>query len=120
MTTLTLYSVGKYSSPFTQDDRDRTIAAMYVTQRANQLGYIPMRRDVLTFLTSSSAVGYWLREGQLEKCGKSGKINLVKLTTKGINLCGSLKGPSDNVNSWINKMSDDKKRIGEAKIFKQL
>ncbi len=51
-------------------DRSMTIAAFYVAQGASALDYSrrqpptsdAMRRDILTFLLSESAVGYWLRE----------------------------------------------------------
>ena len=119
MSTFTLYAVGQYRSPFTADDRDRTIAALYVAQGSGQLGYGTMRRDVLRFLMSSSAVSYWLTKDWLEKCGKTGRIELLRLTAEGLNQCGSLAGPSANVSKWVRRMTSAE-GAGEPKVFHQL
>ena len=106
MSTITLYAVGQYGSPFTQDDRDRTVAALYVAQGGPSLGSAAMRRDVLNFLMSPSAVGYWLRQGWFEKSHKIGRLEYLRLTGKGASQCGSLAGPSTNVRKWMRRMTE--------------
>jgi hypothetical protein len=119
MGTFTLYGVGQYGSPFTSDDRDRTIAALYVALGSGQLGQGAMRRDVLRFLMSSSAVGHWLTKRWLEKCGKTGRVELLRLTAQGLNQCGSLAGPSVNVSNWMRRMTSPQ-GAGESKVFQPL
>lgn len=106
MNTITLFAVGQYGSPFSQDDRDRTVAALYVAQGAPSLGSDAMRRDVLNYLMSPSAVGYWLRQGWLEKSHKIGRLEYLRLTGKGASQCGSLAGPSVNVRKWMGRMTE--------------
>jgi hypothetical protein len=60
----TLYAKKHYDMPFPGNvDRAMTIAALRVAQgRQENLTAQPIRRDVLTFLMSPRAVGYWLNE----------------------------------------------------------
>lgn len=121
MSEATFYSVGQYNTPFTQHDRDRTVAAIYLAQGASKLGYGPMRRDVLTFLMSPTAVGYWLNtKGWFEKCGSVGKVQLLRLTPAGISQCGSISGPSANVRAWMQRMLHPANRSATVKSFEPL
>lgn len=121
MNTITLYDVGQYGSPFTPDDRDRTIAALFVAQGGSTLGFTVMRRDILRFLMSDSAVNYWLNSKcWLEKCGKVGRVELLRLTAQGINQCGSPTGPSANVRKWMERMTVKSASSGAAKTFAPL
>lgn len=121
MNTITFYEVGQYGSPFTPDDRDRTIAALYVAQGGDTLGATAMRRDILRFLMSDSAVNYWLNSKRwLERCGKVGRVELLRLTAQGINQCGSLTGPSANVRKWMDRMTIESASSGAAKTFAPL
>lgn len=121
MKEMTVYSVGQYGHPFTQTDRNRTIAALYVTQGAATLGYVPMRRDMLTYLMSPSAVNYWLNtKGWFEHCGNAGKVQLLRLTPAGMSKCGTLSGPSVGVRGWMKVMLDGSGAGSSAKTFAPL
>lgn len=98
MTPLTFHIPGEYENPLTPSGRGRTIAAFHLAQGdVDELAKTDMRRDILTKLMSSSAVNYWLNtQGWLEKSKKVGKIQLLKLTSKGLVTCrNSLAGGAD-------------------------
>ena len=75
-----------------------------------------MRRDILKRLMSPSAVSYWIDQGWLEKAPldkKSGeqKVQLLRLTSKGIVTCRNSVSGRGNVpptlalvDSWRAKM----------------
>jgi hypothetical protein len=58
----TLYSAGNYDNPIGPQGRARTLAAFHIAQSAEVLDTSPMRRDVLVFLMSPSAVSYLLNQ----------------------------------------------------------
>lgn len=72
-------------------DRSMTIAAFYVAQGVPSEAYAPvmlpsvnpMRRDVVTFLASKSAVNHWLHTtNRLEKCPSD--VKWLQLTNDGL------------------------------------
>jgi hypothetical protein len=78
--------------------RGRTIAAFHVAQsNVDELTAAEMRRDVLSFLMSTSAVNYWLNtSGRLEKTRKQGGVQLLRLTDRGLRICAdSIRGYGD-------------------------
>jgi len=88
-----LYSCGPYENPVGSVGRGRTIAAFRIAQNSSELTGSPMRRDVLRFLASPTAVNYWLKKLWLEKCGKYGRIELIQLTPSGLLTCAyALRG----------------------------
>lgn len=112
MPNFTLYSSGVYENPVTAVGRGRTIAAFHIAQDSNLLSVAEMRRDVLTFLTSPTAVKYWLSKRWLEKCGKIGRTEILRLTATGMGVCrDSLTGRSaintsqPIVSNWILRMN---------------
>lgn len=123
---LTLYSKRSYETPFGRDGSGRTVAAFHVALGSRTLSGAPMRRDVLTFLMSPSAVNYWKNtKGWLEDCGKhsSGK-NLLRLTSSGLAECrarvrGEAASPTSDeiVQSWIDIMRNGKAANCESKHF---
>ena len=95
-------------------DRSMTIAAFYVTQGTSEKDYdplilptaSPMRRDVLRFLTSPSAVNYWLNDmGWLVR--NPDDANYLQLTSPGQSTISSSYSQSRNtadpvrVRNWI-------------------
>ena len=81
---------GAYENPLTPSGRGRTIASFHLAQGdADKLSKVQMRRDVLNKLMSTTAVSYWLTQGWLEKGDKIGRVQLVKLTVKGIVTCAN-------------------------------
>ena len=111
MPNFTLYSSGTYENPLTEIGRGRTIASFHIAQGSNHLTVAEMRRDVLTFLMSPTAVGYWLRKRWIEKCGKIGRTEILRLTADGIRVCrDSLSGRAavntsqPIVSNWILRM----------------
>lgn len=128
METITLYSPGGYDSPESGNMRGRTIAAFHVAQsNADELTAIEMRRDVLSFLMSPKAVDYWLNTcGRLEKFGVLGRVQLLRLTDRGLRICAdSIRGHGDRpttpaaVNDFRNAMLSG--RTGwESKTFPAL
>ncbi len=112
------YSVGQYGQPFDHSvDRPRTIAAFYAAQGQKVLTKVPMRRDVLKYLMSKSAVSYWLEKGWLIKVDKVGRIELLQLTDAGLHLCDASNGPSLMVSKWLKHMTNSQYAIGEEKLF---
>lgn len=99
MHTLTFFVPGVYENPLTAVGRARTIAALHLAQgNTDSLSSSEMRRDVLTALMSPRAVGYWLNEkGWLEKTRKIGKIQLLRLTDKGLRTCANSLAGGSNV-----------------------
>ena len=99
MKTIECYIPGSYENPLTPSGRGRTIAAFHLAQDdTNSLSKdIEMRHDVLNKLMSPRAVSYWLNDkGWLEKGSKVGKVQMLKLTSKGIVTCrNSLAGGAD-------------------------
>ena len=83
------FAPGKYEVPLTVAGRARTIAAFHLAEGDKErLSQTEMRRDVLAILMSPSAVNYWLRtKGWLEETRKLGKIQLLRLTDKGVTTC---------------------------------
>lgn len=112
MTIFTLYSSGSYENPLTEIGRGRTIAAFHVAQSSNELTDAETRRDILNFLMSPRAVGYWLNEKHwLEKGRKIGRVEILKLTPEGLRTCanslngGASVGTSRSiVDQWIRRM----------------
>ncbi len=108
----TLYAKKNYDMPTPgQVDRSMTIAALRVAQGCQQnLTAQPMRRDVLTFLMSKSAVNYWLNGRHwLEKNPNNPKW--LQLTTAGLaqvinNLGGggTLPAGESSVQDWMAQM----------------
>lgn len=121
---LEFYLPGKYEMSDPANMRARTIAAFYLLQGDVETLSIDseMRRDILNKLMSTSAVNYWLNDkGWLKKGQKIGRVQLLKLTSKGISVCkNSIAGGSDtpttqeHVTSWINKL-----RSGSASFKKE-
>ena len=109
----TLYSAGNYDTPnIGAEGRGRTIAAFHIAQGCDVLGDRPMRRDILRFLTSSTAVNYWLNQMHwLERCGKRDGVALLRLTAAGLRECAnSLTGRAATnttpalVDAWRRRM----------------
>jgi hypothetical protein len=84
-----------------------------------------MRRDVVVFLLSSSAVSWWLKQKWLAVAGKNddGK-SLIQLTLNGLTECEfSLRGqgPAGTdptmVADWVEIMIHGRKIAGERKTF---
>jgi len=108
-----LYSAGNYDTPnIGAEGRGRTIAAFHIAQDRDVLAGAPMRRDVLTFLTSPRAVDYWLNQKRwLEHCGRQGRVALLRLTAAGLRECAnSLTGRAATnttpalVDAWRRRM----------------
>ncbi|MBD9415227.1 hypothetical protein IB234_11745 [Pseudomonas sp. PDM16] len=115
MSPIEFYLPGTYENPLTPSGRGRTIAAFYLAQGdADTLSKGEMRRDILNKLMSPSAVSYWLNsQGWLEKTRKVGKVQLVRLTSKGIVTCkNSVNGGADVstteelVTQWRSKLKN--------------
>ena len=98
MTLLAFHIPGDYENPLTPSGRGRTIAAFHLAQGdVDELAKTDMRRDILAKLMSPSAVNYWLNtQGWLEKSKKVGRVQLLKLTSKGLVTCrNSIAGGAD-------------------------
>lgn len=81
---------GTYESPLTPSGRGRTIASFHLAQGdADKLSKVEMRRDILNKLMSTTAVSYWLTQGWLEKVGKVGRVQLLKLSSRGLVTCAN-------------------------------
>lgn len=116
MASLEFYLPGNYENPLSASGRGRTIAAFHLAQGdVDSISKeVEMRRDVLNKLMSLSAVNYWLNsQGWLEKGSKIGKIQLLKLTSKGMVTCrNSVNGGSEVpttkelVSKWRNKLKN--------------
>jgi hypothetical protein len=94
----TFFAPGTYENPLTAGGRARTIAAFHLAQgNADTLTKAEMRKDVLTALMSTSAVGYWLNNRKwLEPVRKVGRVQLVRLTNDGLRTCAnSIAGGSE-------------------------
>lgn len=107
--------LGQYQTPFSSNGRARTIAAIQLAQgNPPAISHAEMRRDVLTGLTSTSAVAYWLnKKAWLERTRKIGKVQLLRLTDAGYREClTSLAGGSAfpttarQVAVWQHRMLD--------------
>ena len=127
MPNFTLYSSGTYENPVTEIGRGRTIASFHIAQNSNHLTAAEMRRDVLTFLMSPTAVGYWLRKRWIEKCGKIGRTEILRLTADGIRMCrDSLSGNAavntsqQIVSNWILRMQQGDSVAHMAREFHSL
>jgi hypothetical protein len=100
-----LYAPGQYDSPLTPDGRARTIAAFHVAQGDVDVlsKETEMRRDILKRLMSPLAVSCWIDQGWLEKVPivevipDAGKVQLLRLTSKGIVTCRNSVGGGGNV-----------------------
>lgn len=95
MTPAELYCPGAYDNPLTPSGRGRTIASFLIAQgNVPSLTIAEMRRDILNYLMSPRAVGYWLSDqGWLEISRKVGRVQLLRLTEAGIVTClNSLAG----------------------------
>jgi hypothetical protein len=134
----TLFAKEKYIEYSPGDvDRNMTIAAFYVSQGGKakdyndnmHLNYQPMRRDVLRFLMSDSAVNYWLREKRLVISPQN--ASWLQLTAKGMNEISASftdtqkKNRADEagVEAWIQSMwagggetDQSKEFIGELRL----
>ncbi len=94
----TLFIPNSYENPLTPEGRARTIAAFYLAQGDPlALSNAEMRRDILTALMSTSAIGYWLRQKDwLEVVRKVGRVQILRLTDDGLRTCAnSAAGGSD-------------------------
>tara|TARA_R110001583_G_scaffold193035_1_gene360434 strand:+ start:1851 stop:2252 length:402 start_codon:yes stop_codon:yes gene_type:complete len=113
---LEFYIPSKYDNPLSASGRGRTIAAFHLLQDNSDVltKDKEMRRDILSKLMSPSAVNYWLNEKNwLEKGNKIGRVQLLKLTSKGISVCrNSASGGSDTpttkelITNWRNKLTN--------------
>ena len=90
---------GEYDSPLTASGRARTIASFHLAQGdADTLTKAEMRRDVLNVLMSPAAVSYWLGTQEwLEKTRKVGRVQLLRLTDKGLATCANSVNGGSNV-----------------------
>jgi hypothetical protein len=114
----TLHFVGLYNSSFTEDDRDRSIASLFVAQDTRSLGPGEMRRDVLTYLNGPSMLNYWLNNRKwLEITRKVGKVTYVRPTAAGLNVCYRKHQPTANIDRWIKKMTVGEPGADTGKSF---
>lgn len=99
MSSIEFYVPGDYDSPLTASGRGRTIAAFHLAQGDVELltKVTEMRRDVLNRLMSPSAVSYWIAQKWLEKARDVGKIQLLRLTAKGLVICKNSVNGGGNV-----------------------
>lgn len=113
MAQITFWSMKAYENPLTEIGRGRTIAAFLVAQGRTALSTTAeMRRDVLNFLMSPKAVGYWLNEKRwLRSVRKDGRIEYLLLTFPGRSECrSSLNGSAAvrtsqaYVDDWVARM----------------
>lgn len=125
MANVTLWSMANYENPLTEIGRGRTIAAFHTAQNSDRLSVdSEMRRDILTFLMSSKAVGYWLNEKQwLRSVRKEGRTEFLVLTYSGRSECSaSLEGSASvrtsqsYVNDWVIRMRSGE-RMERKKSF---
>lgn len=124
--TVTLHAKKNYDNPIGSDGRGMTIAAFHIAQDNDHLTNAAMRRDILTFLMSSSAVNYWKNNKKwLEACGKhaNGK-NLLRLTPTGLSVCAaSINGQADTnttqaiIDRWKERMCTGDHIASEPKAF---
>lgn len=119
---ITLYATDGYNAPGVHM-RPMTIAAFHVAQESDKLSDKPMRKDVLMYLTSRTAVRYWSSPGQgwLEKCGKhSSGAELLRLTSRGLAVCSrdaSRSAAQDIINQWRGRMLEQDSITTESKTF---
>jgi hypothetical protein len=115
MPSIDFYCSGSYDSPLTPSGRGRTIAAFLITQgNSPSLSNVEMRRDILTSLMSPRAVDYWLNEqGWLEKTRKVGRVQLLRLTERGLVTCQNSLAGGGNVPTnpglvadWVRRMQN--------------
>jgi hypothetical protein len=99
MDVIEFFVPGEYDSPLTASGRARTIAAFHLAQGDPEiLGKAEMRRDVLNVLMSPSAVSYWLgTQDWMEKTRKVGRVQLLRLTDKGLATCANSVNGGSNV-----------------------
>ncbi|MDR6714333.1 hypothetical protein J2W83_003954 [Pseudomonas hunanensis] len=99
MSSIEFYVPGNYDSPLTASGRGRTIAAFHLAQGDVEFltKVTEMRRDVLNRLMSPSAVSYWIAEKWLEKARDVGRIQLLRLTAKGLVTCKNSVNGGGNV-----------------------
>ncbi len=125
MAQVTLWSMKAYENPLTEIGRGRTIAAFLVAQGLAELSTtVEMRRDVLNFLMSPKAVGYWLNEKRwLRSSRKNGRIEYLLLALPGRSECrSSLNGSAAvrtsqvYVDDWIARMKSGE-RMECSKVF---
>jgi len=105
-----------YDNPLTESGRGRTIAAFRLAQGDVETltTLAEMRRDVLTALTSTSAINHWLNsQGWLERSRKAGKVQLLRLTDAGFKICagslargGTVPTTPELVSMWTNRMKN--------------
>lgn len=99
MSSIEFYVPGDYDSPLTASGRGRTIAAFHLAQGDVEFltKVTEMRRDVLNRLMSPSAVSYWIAQKWLEKARDVGRIQLLRLTAKGLVTCKNSVNGGGNV-----------------------
>ena len=99
MSSIEFYVPGDYDSPLTASVRGRTIAAFHLAQGDVEFltKVTEMRRDVLNRLMSPSAVSYWIAQKWLEKARDVGRIQLLRLTAKGLVTCKNSVNGGGNV-----------------------
>jgi hypothetical protein len=99
MSSVEFYVPGDYDSPLTASGRGRTIAAFHLAQGDVEFltKVTEMRRDVLNRLMSPSAVSYWIAQKWLEKARDVGRIQLLRLTAKGLVTCKNSVNGGGNV-----------------------
>jgi len=99
MSSIEFYVPGDYDSPLTASGRGRTIAAFHLAQGDVEFltKVTEMRRDVLNRLMSPSAVSYWIAQKWLEKVRDVGRIQLLRLTAKGLVTCKNSVNGGGNV-----------------------
>ncbi len=103
---------GAYDNPLTPSGRGRTIASFHLAQGdADKLSKVEMRRDILNKLMSKTAVSYWLTQGWLEKSGKVGGVQLLRLTSKGIVTCANSINGGASVPTTIELVSHWRERM---------
>jgi len=97
------YAPGAYDNPVGASGRGRTIAAFHLAQGdVDALSKtIEMRRDVLNKLMSPSAVGHWLTTDRLEIARTVGKIQLLRLTSKGLIECNNSLNGSGSISTTL-------------------
>ncbi|VVQ28514.1 hypothetical protein PS943_00950 [Pseudomonas fluorescens] len=99
MSSIEFYVPGDYDGPLTASGRGRTIAAFHLAQGDVEFltKVTEMRRDVLNRLMSPSAVSYWIAQKWLEKARDVGRIQLLRLTAKGLVTCKNSVNGGGNV-----------------------
>jgi len=131
----TLFASEGYIEYATGDvDRSMTIAAIYVAQSTSAQDYMknrlplrmPMRRDILTFLMTQSAVNHWVNtKKRFEVCLSNKKW--LELTVEGLNeISASYESNRKNcaspeeVKEWIDNMQSGTGNTTESEVFSGL